>query len=182
MGATLLLGCRCGSKHDSMCRQPSGIFQVAESYTQQIQMATIQRHPLPDPSAPRGFDSKFFKASKICGPYISTFRSPNPETLRSSASVLGCTLHSSSSVVSCITMNAGTLSSSHAPTLARKFREVHHTARLTRKRSLGLEVFQGFQNLRLQYRSIRNLRSSTRWERGKFACCMHLKPSRAGAL
>jgi len=40
MTDTPFLCIRCGSKDDFRRRQPSGIFQVAESYTQQNQMAT----------------------------------------------------------------------------------------------------------------------------------------------
>src|ERR1700683_4680731 len=45
-------------------------------------------------------------ASRIAGPYISVLRSPNPETLRISASERGCSWHKWSSEVSCMMIKA----------------------------------------------------------------------------
>lgn len=48
------------------------------------------------------------RASRICGPYVSVLRSPNPKTWRTSDSERGNLRHRSSSEESCITTYAGT--------------------------------------------------------------------------
>src|ERR1700693_1456959 len=62
----------------------------------------------PDSAEARAPFVNLSSASKIFGPYISDFRSPNPGTARSWLMERGRFRHNSSSEVSCITTNAGT--------------------------------------------------------------------------